>query len=196
MHTPEYCVREPRIEVAGLRAASSGVRTGSLAVGRPVGHPRLMAKVSAGILLYRVGDEVEVLLVHPGGPFWKTKSDGVWSIPKGEFDPDTEDALVAALREFEEELGQPPPEGDPIYLGEVTQKAGKRVRAWALEGDLDPDTIMSNTFEMEWPPKSGRTAEFPEIDRGEWFAIGAARSQINSAQAEFLDRLRQSLSAP
>ena len=161
-----------------------------------------MANVSAGILLYRMRDDqweghehgLEVLLVHPGGPFWKTKSDGVWSIPKGEYDPDTEDALVAAVREFEEELGHPPPPGDPITLGEVTQKAGKRVVAWALEGDLDPGTIVSNTFEMEWPPKSGRTAEFPEIDRAEWFTLDGARTQINSAQAEFLDRLVQSLS--
>ena len=148
-----------------------------------------MAKVSAGILLYRRVVDLEVLLVHPGGPFWKNKSDGVWSIPKGEFDPDTEDAEEAARREFAEELGRTTPSGAMEPLGEVTQKAGKRVLAWAIEGDLDPESVVSNTFEMEWPPRSGRTASFPEVDRAEWFDLPTARTVINSAQAAFLDRL-------
>ena len=148
-----------------------------------------MSKVSAGLLLFRRHAGLEVLLVHPGGPFWKNKSDGVWSIPKGEFDPETEDPSEAARREFVEEIGRGLPDGTMIELGEVTQKAGKRVLAWAVEGDLDPTTIVSNTFEMEWPPRSGRTASFPEVDRAEWFDLPAARTVINSAQASFLDRL-------
>jgi predicted NUDIX family NTP pyrophosphohydrolase len=148
-----------------------------------------MAVVSAGLLVYRNRGQLEVLLGHPGGPFWKNKSEGVWSIPKGEFDPDSEGALEAALREFEEELGQPPPSGELIELGEVTQKAGKRVLAWAVEGDVDPGDVVSNTFEIEWPPRSGRTAEFPEVDRAEWFNLADAETVINQAQREFLARL-------
>ena len=152
-----------------------------------------MAAVSAGILLYRRADQLEVLLVHPGGPFWKNKSDGVWSIPKGEFDPETEDAALAARREFTEELGHPVPDTEGISLGEVTQKAGKRVVAFAVEGDLDPATVVSNTFTIEWPPRSGRQAEFPEVDRAEWFTIDAAHTVINSAQGALLDRLVDAL---
>jgi predicted NUDIX family NTP pyrophosphohydrolase len=153
-----------------------------------------MAKISAGVLLYReTGEDVEVLLVHPGGPFWKTKSDGVWSIPKGEFDPAVEKAVDAASREFIEELGHPVPDGDRIDLGEVTQKAGKRVVAFAVRGDLDPGTVVSNTFTLEWPPKSGRMAEFPEVDRADWFTLAAARTVINSAQVAFLERLEAAL---
>ena len=155
------------------------------------------SRVSAGILLHRRrGEGVEVLLAHPGGPFWKTKSDGVWTIPKGEFDPDRETPFDAARREFQEELGHPAPVGDMIELGEVTQKGGKRVIAFAVEGDLDGSTIMSNTFVVEWPPKSGRMVEFPEIDRVEWFPVDSARSVINAAQAEFLDRLLSVVSLP
>lgn len=152
-----------------------------------------MAATSAGILPYRITDELEVLLVHPGGPFWKHKSDGVWSIPKGEYDASTEDPLTAARREFAEELGTSPPDGEPIELGSVTQKAGKVVVAFALVVDIDPAEVVSNTFTMEWPPKSGRTAEFPEVDRADWFTIEAARTVINSAQATFLDRLVDAL---
>ncbi len=153
-----------------------------------------MAKMSAGVLLYRgSGDDVEVLLVHPGGPFWKTKSDGVWSIPKGEFDPAVESAEDAAIREFTEELGHPVPDGDRIPLGEVTQKAGKRVVAFAVRGDIHPDTVVSNTFSLEWPPTSGRMAEFPEVDRADWFTPSAARTVINSAQVAFLERLEAAL---
>jgi predicted NUDIX family NTP pyrophosphohydrolase len=149
----------------------------------------MAGKRSAGILLFRRRDgELEVLLVHPGGPFWASKDLGAWSIPKGEHDPD-EDARACALREFEEETGSAPSPGDLADLGEVRQKAGKVVHAWAVEGDLDPATIRSNTFTMQWPPRSGQMKEFPEVDRAEWFALDAARERINPAQAAFLDRL-------
>jgi predicted NUDIX family NTP pyrophosphohydrolase len=148
-----------------------------------------VARRSAGILLYRIaGGEPEVLLVHPGGPFFARKDAGVWSIPKGEYD-DGEDPLACALREFEEETGTALPPGEPIELGTVTQRSGKVVSAWAAEGDLDADAVTSNTFTMEWPPRSGRTAEFPEIDRAGWFGVEAAREKLVAAQAEFVDRL-------
>ncbi|MGI9667149.1 MAG: NUDIX domain-containing protein [Acidimicrobiia bacterium] len=153
----------------------------------------MVGAVSAGVLLFSRGEEIQVLLVHPGGPFWKNKSDGVWSVPKGEFDPAQEDPETAARREFSEELGHPVPSGDAISLGEVTQKAGKRVFAWAIEGWLDPEAIVSNTFTMEWPPRSGRQAEFPEVDRAEWFTLEAAQQVINSAQVGFLDRLAEAV---
>jgi predicted NUDIX family NTP pyrophosphohydrolase len=144
---------------------------------------------SAGILLYRRGDGgPEVLLVHPGGPFWAKKDLGAWSIPKGEHD-EGEDARACALREFAEELGSAPAPGELEELGSVRQKAGKIVQAWALEGDLDPEGLRSNTFTMEWPPRSGRMREFPEVDRAAWFGLEAARERINPAQAAFLDRL-------
>ncbi len=147
-------------------------------------------RVSAGLLMYRLaGGELQVLLAHPGGPFLRNKDEGAWSIPKGEHDPD-EEPRAAAAREFAEELGSPPPDGAaPLELGEVRQKGGKVVAAWALEGDLDASAIASNTFTMEWPPRSGRTQEFPEVDRAEWFSLDAAREKINPAQAELLDRL-------
>jgi predicted NUDIX family NTP pyrophosphohydrolase len=148
-----------------------------------------MAKRSAGILLHRdKGAGPEVLLVHPGGPFWAKKDLGVWSIPKGEHD-DGEDALAAALREFAEETGTALDPGDVIDLGEVRQRAGKRVQAWAAEGDLDAGAIVSNTFEMEWPPRSGRRQEFPEVDRAAWFAPDEARERLLAAQAPFVERL-------
>jgi len=150
---------------------------------------------SAGILLYRVVDDgaegrVEVLLGHMGGPFWARKDAGAWTIPKGEHEPD-EDPLSAALREFEEETGVSLPAADFVDLGEVRQSGGKVVRAWAVEGDLDAATLASNTFEMEWPPKSGQTATFPELDRFEWFDLETARTKVIAAQAQFLDRLAQ-----
>jgi predicted NUDIX family NTP pyrophosphohydrolase len=147
-----------------------------------------MAKRSSGILLFRRTHELEVLLVHPGGPFWAKKDLGAWSIPKGEHD-DNEEAITAALREFTEETGAMPDEGELEDLGTVRQKSGKVVQAWALEGDLDADEIRSNTFTMEWPPRSGRTGEYPEVDRAAWFGLVEAREKINGAQAEFLDRL-------
>jgi predicted NUDIX family NTP pyrophosphohydrolase len=152
-----------------------------------------VAATSAGILLHRgAGAALEVLLVHPGGPIWARRDAGAWSIPKGEYD-DGEDPLAAARREFAEELGVAPPDGDPVDLGEIRQKSGKRVRAWALAGDFDASAIVSNTLEIEWPPRSGRRLEIPEVDRAEWFSLGDARERINAAQVALLDRLAQRL---
>jgi predicted NUDIX family NTP pyrophosphohydrolase len=152
-----------------------------------------VAKRSAGILLYRIaGGGPELLLVHPGGPFWARKDAGAWSIPKGEYD-DAEDPRACALREFEEETGTALPPGELVELGSVKQKGGKVVSAWAAQGDLDAGSVRSNTFTMEWPPRSGRTAEFPEIDRAEWFGVDAAREKLVAAQAEFIDRLLEQL---
>jgi predicted NUDIX family NTP pyrophosphohydrolase len=140
-------------------------------------------------VLHRTRDgALEVLLVHPGGPVWARRDAGAWSIPKGEYS-DTEDPLAAARREFEEELGTAPPDGEATDLGEIRQKSGKRVRAWAIAGDLDVAAIHSNTLEFEWPPRSGRLIEIPEVDRAEWFGLAAAREKINPAQAALLDRL-------
>jgi len=148
---------------------------------------------SAGILLHRGrGEEVEVLLVHPGGPAWAGRDIGAWSVPKGEY-LDGEDPLAAARREFEEELGTAPPEGEAEDLGEIRQKSGKRVRAWALPGDLDTTEIHSNTFMFQWPPRSGKMIEIPEVDRAEWFRLETAREKINSGQVPLLDRLQQLL---
>ncbi len=133
---------------------------------------------------------MEVLLVRPGGPFWARRDAGAWSIPKGEYS-DGEDPLDAARREFAEELGSRAPDGDPADLGEIRQKSGKVVHGWALDGDLDADAIQSNTFTLEWPPRSGRIREFPEVDRAEWFELERAREKINPAQAAFLDRLAE-----
>jgi predicted NUDIX family NTP pyrophosphohydrolase len=151
------------------------------------------ARRSAGILLYRLsGGRPEVLLVHPGGPFWARRDAGAWSVPKGEYE-DADDPLAAARREFEEETGTALETGELLELGDVRQKNGKVVSAWAAEGDLDADAVHSNSFTMEWPPRSGRTAEFPEIDRVGWFGIDEAREKLNPAQAEFLDRLLELL---
>lgn len=154
-----------------------------------------MPKTSAGLLLYRRRDALEVLLVHPGGPFWARKDAGAWSIPKGELDPD-EDVLAAARREVAEETGWLGPEDPALYrdLGEVRQKAGKIVRCFAVEAELDVDAIVSNTFEIEWPPRSGRRATFPEIDRAAWLDLETARAKILEAQDAFLDRLEAALS--
>jgi predicted NUDIX family NTP pyrophosphohydrolase len=149
----------------------------------------LMAARSAGILLHRsTPSGPEVLLVHPGGPYWARKDLGAWSIPKGEVD-EGEDPRACALREFAEETGAHPPAGALDELGQVKQKSGKIVVGFALAGDLDPATVRSNTFVLEWPPRSGRTQEFPEIDRAEWFGLDAARAKLNPAQAELIDRL-------
>jgi predicted NUDIX family NTP pyrophosphohydrolase len=155
-----------------------------------------VARRSAGILLYRLtSGEPEVLLVHPGGPFWASRDLGAWSIPKGEYG-DEEDPRAAAAREFEEELGTAPPAREAMLeLGEVTQRSGKVVTGFALEGDLDPARVRSNTFAMEWPPRSGRTQQFPEVDRAAWFAPAAAREKLVPAQAEFVDRLLERLTA-
>ena len=144
---------------------------------------------SAGILLFRrAGATIEVLIVHPGGPVWARRDDGAWSIPKGEYDSG-EEPLAAARREFEEEIGAPLPDGEALALGEVRLKSGKRVVAWALEGDVDAAAIRSNTFTMQWPPRSGQTQAFPEVDRGGWFDPTRARVKLNPTQAEFVDRL-------
>ena len=145
---------------------------------------------SAGILLYRraAGGGVEVLLAHPGGPIWAKRDAGAWTVPKGEFH-DGEEAMAVARREFQEETGHPAPEGRALELGEIRQKGGKLVEAWALEGDLDPAAAHSNTFPLEWPPRSGRWLTVPEIDRVEWFGPDEARRRIKDTQVAFIDRL-------
>ncbi|HET6251657.1 MAG TPA: NUDIX domain-containing protein [Tepidisphaeraceae bacterium] len=151
-------------------------------------------RISGGLLLYRVNrGKLEVLLVHPGGPFWRNKDEGAWSIPKGEIN-DGEDLLDAARREFAEETGCRPA-GRFIPLKPVKQKSGKIVHAWAVEGNLDPDAIRSNVFMMEWPPKSGKQAEFPEVDRAAFFDLPAARNKINPAQTAFVNELERLLAA-
>ncbi|MFF4308606.1 NUDIX domain-containing protein [Streptomyces sp. 900105755] len=146
---------------------------------------------SAGLLLFRhTGEGVEVLLGHMGGPFFAKKDAGAWTVPKGEYEPG-EPAWEAARREFREELGLAPPDGEAIELGEVRQTNGKIVTAWAIEADLDPDTIAPGTFVMEWPPRSGRIQEFPELDRVAWLSPDRAREVIVKAQAAFLDRLAE-----
>jgi predicted NUDIX family NTP pyrophosphohydrolase len=135
---------------------------------------------------------LEVLLGHPGGPFFARKDDGAWTVLKGEIEPG-EDPYAVARREFEEESGTSPPDGEAVTLGDIRQRGGKLVSAWALEGDLDPSTAVSNTFETQWPPRSGTFAAFPEIDRVEWFDLPAARAKIRSAQIPLLDRLEEHL---
>ena len=153
-----------------------------------------MVARSAGLLLFRVSDAgvVEVLLAHPGGPFWARKDAGAWSIPKGEYEA-SEDALATARREFREEVGLDPPPGDPLPLGERRQPSGKWVTAWAVAGDLDVTHATSNTFEMEWPRGSGARREFPEIDRVEWMPVARARHKLLKGQVPFLDGLMEAL---
>lgn len=151
-----------------------------------------MSKLSAGILVYRQqNNQTEVLLGHPGGPFYAKKDDGVWSIPKGEYED--EEPLDAAKREFQEELGQAAPTGNYQDLGEIKQSGGKVNHIWAVTGDLDVSKTTSNTFELEWPPKSGKTQSFPEIDRAEWFNLAAAKRKIRPYQLEFIERLEKLL---
>ena len=152
-----------------------------------------MAKKSAGLLLFRHRGSVEVLLAHPGGPFWATKDDGAWSIPKGQLDDD-EEPLAAAVRECHEELGVVVA-GDFLPLTPIRQPGGKLVLAWAVEADFDPRLLRSNTFEMEWPPRSGKRQEFPEIDRAAWFSPEVARRKILEGQVPFLDQLLTLLEA-
>jgi predicted NUDIX family NTP pyrophosphohydrolase len=148
-------------------------------------------KRSAGLLLFHpTGHGLEVLLGHMGGPFFARRDAGAWTVPKGEYEPD-EPAWEAARREFQEELGLPPPDGKAIDLGEVRQTGGKIVTAWAIQADLDPSAIVPGTFRMEWPPRSGRLQEFPELDRVRWFGLDRARAVIVTAQAAFLDRLAE-----
>lgn len=152
-----------------------------------------MAKHSAGILLYRrAGRDVEVLLVHPGGPFWASKDMGSWSIPKGEFD-EGEEPLAAARREFEEEIGSPPPEGNYGPLGEAKQTSGKIVHAFWLESDFNLERFRSNMFQMEWPPKSGKQQEFPENDKAAWVPLAIAKQKLVKGQSGFIDDLARIL---
>lgn len=153
-------------------------------------------KKSAGLLMYRrtAGGVLQVLLAHPGGPFWRAKDEGAWTLPKGEYE-DSEEALAAARREFGEETGfavTPP----FIPLGDIVQKSGKRITAWAFAGDCDPAGLSCNSFEIEWPPRSGRRQSYPEIDRAEWFELDAARRKINPAQRALLDRLERTVMDP
>jgi predicted NUDIX family NTP pyrophosphohydrolase len=155
--------------------------------------PSVAQKQSAGVLLYRVRlGAVEVLLVHPGGPYWARRDAGSWSLPKGEFSQD-EDGRSAALREFEEETGTRLPTDELVELGTVVQKGGKEVTAWAARGDLDAGAVRSNTFELEWPPRSGRVQEFPEVDRAAWFGLEEAAERLLPGQVPLLERLRDSL---
>lgn len=154
-----------------------------------------MPKRSAGLLPYRWrGEWLEVFLVHPGGPFWASKDEGAWSIAKGEYDPG-EDPLTVARREFEEEVGQPPPSGTPTHLGEVRLASGKLVTAFAVASDFEVDEVDSNTFTMEWPPRSGVPGEFPEVDRVEWMTLARARQKLLGGQQPVLDRLEQLIGA-
>jgi predicted NUDIX family NTP pyrophosphohydrolase len=153
-----------------------------------------MGATSAGLLLYRIIPDqlVEVLIAHPGGPFWARKDEAAWSVPKGEYLPG-EDALHAAYREFEEEVGLTAPGGEAVFLGERRQPGGKRVSVWALQGDLDVTKASSNTFELEWPRGSGRIKEFPEVDRVEWVSTDEARRKLVKGQAPFVDALLQAM---
>jgi predicted NUDIX family NTP pyrophosphohydrolase len=154
-----------------------------------------MPRVSAGLLMYRIQEgELQVLLAHPGGPFFKNKDEGAWTIPKGEIDQG-EDLLEAAKREFKEEIGVTPT-GPFIALTPITQKGGKIVHAWAFKGDCDPAAIVSNTFRIEWPPRSGRLTDFPEIDRAEFFDVAAAIRKIKAAQAPLIDELQGVVTTP
>jgi predicted NUDIX family NTP pyrophosphohydrolase len=150
------------------------------------------SKQSAGLILYRVnGSVVEVLLAHPGGPFWRRRDDGAWTIPKGEVEPG-EDTLIAARREFAEETGYRPG-GDGLALGSIRQPGGKTVHVWAIEGNWEPSQLISDSFSIEWPPRSGRIQSFPEIDRADWFSLAEARRKILKSQAQFLSRLAMEL---
>jgi len=149
---------------------------------------------SAALLLWRRNhDELEVLIVHPGGPYWANKDEGAWSLPKGEYVPEAEDGQDAARREFREELGHAAPSGDLVALGQTRLKSGKTINAWAIEGDLDADAITSNTFEIEWPPRSGKNTPFPEVDRALWCTPTTALAKLNPAQVVFVDRLTERL---
>ncbi|MGO8860783.1 MAG: NUDIX domain-containing protein [Acidimicrobiales bacterium] len=153
-----------------------------------------MPSLSAGLLVYRISDAgvVEALIAHPGGPLWAKKDEGAWSVPKGEYEAGT-DPLAAAEREFAEEIGRPAPDGPRIELGEIKQAGGKRVTVWAVEGDVDVAGARSNTFEMEWPPGSGRAREFPEVDRVEWVTASTARVKLLKGQVPFVDRLLEAV---
>ena len=162
----------------------------------PTPQKEKRSNISAGLLMFRRrNNSLEFLLVHPGGPFWKNKDEGAWSLPKGEIQPN-EDLLTRAQIEFEEEIGCKPQGDDWIPLGSIKQKNGKIVHAWGFEGDLpDPFELKSNTFELEWPPRSGKFAEIPEVDRAEFFSEEVAKEKINPGQIPFLERLRAALTS-
>jgi predicted NUDIX family NTP pyrophosphohydrolase len=155
-----------------------------------------VSRRSSGLLVYRrrANGPLEVFLVHPGGPFWTDKDEGAWSVPKGEIEAG-EDPLTVARREFAEEVGSAVPAGELLGLGEIRQSNGKRVIAWAVRGDVDAASLSSNTFELEWPPRSGKTRSFPEIDRGQWFAADVARRKLVRGQDAFVDRLLEALTS-
>lgn len=150
---------------------------------------------SAGVLVFRLGATIEVLLGHYGGPFWERKDEGAWGIPKGEVEPG-EEPEDAARREFSEETGKTVPDTTSVSLGSVRQRADKVVHVWAMEGDYDAAVLASNDFEMEWPPRSGKTGSFPEVDRYQWFDLEAARRKLNKSQVEFIDRLEAAINGP
>lgn len=151
-----------------------------------------MPRIAAGLLMYRQCDgTLEVLLAHPGGPYFVKKDNGAWTVPKGEPDAGEEDLLATAKREFQEETGIEPAADRYLPLGSIKQKGGKVVHAWAMEGDCDPGECCSNLFQMEWPPKSGQLQEFPEMDRAEWFTLAAARLKIKASQVPLLERLEE-----
>jgi predicted NUDIX family NTP pyrophosphohydrolase len=176
-----------------MPSVNGGARKYSAALKAPAAN-KPMPKTSAGLLMYRQkNSELQVLLVHLGGPFWKKKDAGAWFLPKGEINPG-EPELAAAQREFHEETGFFS-SGEFLPLGDVRHKGGKRVVAWAFAGDCDPASIHSNTFEMEWPPKSGKISQFPEIDRAAFFSVAAATEQMHPAEFEFVLRLQKKLSA-
>jgi predicted NUDIX family NTP pyrophosphohydrolase len=158
-----------------------------------------VSKHSAGIVPYRVSDAatLEILLVHPGGPYWARRDEGAWSIPKGEYNPAEEkNPLRVAEREFQEELGSRLPAGDRVELGDVTQPGGKRIVAWAARCDVDARSIVSNEFEIEWPPRSGKRQTFPEVDRAAWFSVADARVKLLRGQVPLVDRLADLLPTP
>jgi predicted NUDIX family NTP pyrophosphohydrolase len=153
-----------------------------------------MAKTSAALLVYRhAGDDLEVLIAHMGGPFWARKDAGAWTVPKGEYAAGDEEPRAAAFREFEEEMGQPPPPGEVVELGMTRQSGGKVITTYAVEGDFDLNLFRSNTFELEWPRGSGRIQEFPEVDRAAWLPLDVAREKLVRGQVSILDSLRAHL---
>ncbi len=175
-----------------FRVEASGQRSRRIPP-KPAYEAQALSAQSAGLLMYRQRDgKLEVLLVHPGGPFWQKRDDGVWSIPKGEL-AEGEAGIDVARREFQEELGVPAPDGEVTALGAVRQTGGKVVHAWAVPGDLDVERTTSNTFELEWPPRSGRMQQFPEVDRAAWFDVDTARRKVLPAQRAFIDRLGEHL---
>ncbi len=176
-----------------------GVRYGSFGRFRvrPISPDRRLSKLSAGLLLFRRADDgIEVLIAHPGGPIWSRRDGGAWSLPKGALMDVHETPLDAARREFREETGHRPPDGEVIDLGEVRMRSGKVVRGFAMEGDLDPAALRSMRVEVEWPPRSGRLIDVPEIDRVLWAGETEARRRLNPAQAAFVDRLLEALARP